>query len=78
MLAIYALTETPSMLLWMGPAYALFMAFVGLMGSYYGELYPVRIRTTGSGFCFNVGRGVSAFAHRWFSAVLRRPFPCRR
>ncbi|PTW59463.1 sugar phosphate permease [Breoghania corrubedonensis] len=62
MLAIYAMTENPTMLMWMGPAYAFFMAFVGLMGSYYGELYPVRVRTTGSGFCFNVGRGVSAFA----------------
>jgi MFS family permease len=61
MLAIYAMTEDHTMLLWMGPAYAFFMAFVGLMGSYYGELFPTRIRTTGSGFCFNVGRGVSAF-----------------
>jgi MFS family permease len=62
MLVIYALTEDHTTLLWMGPAYAFFMAFVGLMGSYYGELFPTRIRTTGSGFCFNVGRGVSAFA----------------
>lgn len=62
MLVIYALTEDRTTLLWMGPAYAFFMAFVGLMGSYYGELFPTRIRTTGSGFCFNVGRGVSAFA----------------
>ncbi|RAI35530.1 MFS transporter [Rhodoplanes roseus] len=62
MLAVYALTENPATLLWMGPAYAFFMAFVGLMGSYYGELFPTRVRTTGSGFCFNVGRGVSAFA----------------
>jgi len=62
MLAIYAMTETRTTLMWMGPAYAFFMAFVGLMGSYYGELFPTRIRTTGSGFCFNVGRGISAFA----------------
>jgi predicted MFS family arabinose efflux permease len=62
MLAVYALTENAATLLWMGPAYAFFMAFVGLMGSYYGELFPTRVRTTGSGFCFNVGRGVSAFA----------------
>lgn len=62
MLAVYAMTENHTTLLWMGPAYAFFMAFVGLMGSYYGELFPVRMRTTGSGFCFNVGRGVSAFA----------------
>lgn len=62
MLAIYANIENHTVLLWMGPAYAFFMAFVGLMGSYYGELFPTRIRTTGSGFCFNVGRGISAFA----------------
>lgn len=62
MLAVYAMTESRTTLLWMGPAYAFFMAFVGLMGSYYGELFPTRMRTTGSGFCFNVGRGVSAFA----------------
>ena len=62
MLVIYALTEDRTTLLWMGPVYAFFMAFVGLMGSYYGELFPTRIRTTGSGFCFNVGRGFSAFA----------------
>ena len=62
MLTIYAMTEDRTTLLWMGPAYAFFMAFVGLMGSYYGELFPTRIRTTGSGFCFNVGRGFSAFA----------------
>jgi MFS family permease len=62
MLAVYAMTENHTTLLWMGPAYAFFMAFVGLMGSYYGELFPTRIRTTGSGFCFNVGRGISAFA----------------
>ncbi|MBI5110673.1 MAG: MFS transporter [Rhodovulum sp.] len=62
MLAVYAMTENHATLLWMGPAYAFFMAFVGLMGSYYGELFPTRIRTTGSGFCFNVGRGISAFA----------------
>lgn len=62
MLAVYAMTENHTTLMWMGPAYAFFMAFVGLMGSYYGELFPTRIRTTGSGFCFNVGRGISAFA----------------
>jgi MFS family permease len=62
MLAVYAMTEDRTTLMWMGPVYAFFMAFVGLMGSYYGELFPTRIRTTGSGFCFNVGRGFSAFA----------------
>jgi len=46
----------------MGPLYAFFIPFAGTMSSYYGELFPTRIRTTGSGFCFNIGRGISAFA----------------
>ena len=32
------------------------------MGSYFAELFPTHVRATGTGFCFNVGRGFSAFA----------------
>lgn len=59
---LYGLVTNQSVLLWMGPLYAFFMTFAGLFGSYLGELYPTRIRTTGAGFCFNIGRGVAAFA----------------
>ncbi len=62
MLVIYAHTQDRTTLLWMGPLYAVFIPFAGTMGSYYGELFPTRIRTTGAGFCFNIGRGFSAFA----------------
>lgn len=62
MLVVYAMVENHTTLMWMGPVYAFFMTFAGLMGSYYGELYPTRVRTTGTGFCFNVGRGFSALA----------------
>ncbi|TQM13828.1 MFS transporter [Pseudonocardia kunmingensis] len=61
-LPLYALTSNQTALLWFGPLFAFFAAFTGLFGSYIGELFPTRIRTTGAGFCFNVGRGVSAFA----------------
>jgi MFS family permease len=61
-LPLYALTSNQTALLWFGPLFAFFAAFTGLFGSYIGELFPTRIRTTGSGFCFNVGRGVSPFA----------------
>jgi MFS family permease len=61
-LPLYALTANQTALLWFGPLFAFFAAFTGLFGSYIGELFPTRIRTTGAGFCFNVGRGVSAFA----------------
>lgn len=68
-LPLYALTSNLTALLWFGPLFAFFAAFVGLFGSYIGELFPTRIRTTGAGFCFNVGRGVSAFAPLALGAV---------
>ncbi|MEV0685317.1 MFS transporter [Nocardia sp. NPDC050378] len=61
-LPIYALTTHETALLWMGPLFGAFTAFFGLFGSYLGELFPTRARATGAGFCFNVGRGVSALA----------------
>lgn len=61
-LPIYALTTHQASLLWLGPLFGAFTAFFGLFGSYLGELFPTRSRATGAGFCFNVGRGVSALA----------------
>ena len=59
---VYALTTNQTGLLWFGPRFGAFTAFFGLFGSYLGEMFPSRARATGAGFCFNVGRGVSAFA----------------
>lgn len=61
-LPVYVMTRDHTALLWLGPAYAFFISFAGLFGAYFAELYPTSMRTTGAGFCFNVGRGVSAFA----------------
>jgi MFS family permease len=61
-LPVYAVTSDQTALLWLGPAFAFFTAFFGLFGSYLGELFPTHARATGAGFCFNVGRGISAFA----------------
>ncbi|WP_369308858.1 MFS transporter [Providencia rettgeri] len=61
-LPIYVNMTSHTALLVMGPVYAFFTAFVGLMGSYFPELFPTRVRTIGAGFCFNIGRGISAFA----------------
>ncbi len=61
-LPLYIQATDRTVLLWLGPAFAFFMAFAGLMGSYFAELFPTHLRATGSGFCFNVGRGISAFA----------------
>jgi MFS family permease len=68
-LPIYALATDRIVLLWLGPVYAFFVAWVGLFGSYFGELYPTRVRATGAGFCFNIGRGVSAFAPVLFGGL---------
>jgi MFS family permease len=62
MLPLYALTRDPTLLLWMGPVLSLFFSFTGGFGSYFPELYPTRMRSLGAGFCFNMGRGVAAFA----------------
>ncbi|XKM13958.1 MFS transporter [Orbaceae bacterium ac157xtp] len=61
-LPIYVMSESSTALLLLGPVYAFFISFAGLFGSYFGELYPTRVRTLGAGFCFNVGRGISAFS----------------
>ncbi|MGV9822617.1 MFS transporter [Nocardia xishanensis] len=61
-LPLYAITTHQGTLLWLGPLFGAFTAFFGLFGSYLGELFPTRARATGAGFCFNVGRGVSALA----------------
>ncbi|RON51968.1 MFS transporter [Pseudomonas frederiksbergensis] len=62
MLPIYTFATDKTALLLLGPAFAFFIAFVGLFGSYFAELYPTHLRASGAGFCFNVGRGISAFA----------------
>lgn len=62
MLPIYASIHDNNVLFWMGPLLAIFFAYAGPFGSYFPELYPARVRGTGAGFCFNVGRGISAFA----------------
>ncbi|MBP2652059.1 MAG: transporter [Firmicutes bacterium] len=62
MVPIYSVAESTTLLFWLGPVMALFFSYAGMFGSYFAELYPLRIRSLGAGFCFNVGRGLSAFA----------------
>ncbi|MFT3719132.1 MFS transporter [Pseudorhodoferax sp.] len=62
LLPLYVQATDHTLLLLLGPVYAFFMSFAGLMGSYFAELFPTQVRATGTGFCFNVGRGFSAFA----------------
>ena len=61
-LPLYVVAADRTALLWLGPLFAFFAAFTGIFGAYLGELFPTRVRATGAGFCFNVGRGIAAFA----------------
>jgi MFS family permease len=62
MLPIYVLTRSQTALVWLGPLFAFLASFGALFGAYLAALFPTRVRASGAGFCFNVGRGVSAFA----------------
>lgn len=62
LLPLYAATREPHLLFWLGPVVGLFFAYTGPLGSYLPSLYPTRMRSLGAGFCFNVARGVAAFA----------------
>jgi predicted MFS family arabinose efflux permease len=62
LLPVYAATRDPRLLFWFGPVLGLFFAYTGPFGSYFPALYPTRVRSLGAGFCFNVGRGIAAFA----------------
>jgi MFS family permease len=62
LLPVYASIRNLDALLWMGPVVALFFGCAGPLGAYLTELFPTRVRCLGAGFCFNVGRGLAAFA----------------
>jgi MFS family permease len=59
----YASVRNPTVLLIIGPFLAYFgYGYYAGFGAILAEIYPTAIRATGTGFCYNVGRGVSAFA----------------
>lgn len=62
MIPVYAMTTNTVLLFWLGPVMALFFSYGGIFGSYFAKLYPLRIRSLGAGFCFDTGRGISAFS----------------
>jgi MFS family permease len=69
MALVYVYTTQTQSLIWIGAGYAFFMVFAGLFGSYFSEMYPIRVRTLGAGFCFNMGRGLAAFAPVLLSGI---------
>ncbi len=58
---LYVIVPDAKLLFWLGPLMGLsFGGVFGLFGSYFAELFPQEIRAMGSGFAFNVGRGIGA------------------
>lgn len=57
----YIFLPSAEWLFWLGPIMGIsFGGVFGLFGSYFSALFPKRIRASGSGFAFNIGRGVGA------------------
>jgi MFS family permease len=59
--AYTSLSLTNASMLWLGFPLGFFASgiFSG-MGAFLTELFPTRVRGSGQGFCYNVGRGVGA------------------
>lgn len=69
MVPLYAQVRDATLLLWLGPVVAAGFAQTGLLGAYFPELFPTRMRSLGAGFCFNAGRGVAAFSPYLFGEL---------
>lgn len=72
MVPMYAQVRDATLLLWLGPVMAAGFAQTGLLGAYFPELFPTRMRSLGAGFCFNAGRGVAAFSPYLFGELATR------
>jgi MFS family permease len=46
---------------WMYYVISFGLGYFAVFGAWFGELFPTPIRTTGSSFCYSVGRGVASF-----------------
>jgi MFS family permease len=58
---VFLFLNTWSDILWMAPLMGFFqLALFGGYAIYFPELFPTRLRSTGTSFCYNVGRLVSA------------------
>lgn len=58
---LYVFVPDAELLFWLGPLMGLsFGGVFGLFGAYFAELFPQEICAMGSGFAFNIGRGIGA------------------
>lgn len=70
---LYVFVPNPVFLFWLCPVMGLsFGGVFGLFGSYFAELFPAKITAMGSGFAFNIGRGVGAVITPYTIGVLAK------
>jgi MFS family permease len=60
MLGTYAIPRSHTSLLWMLPVIGACHGIFGLFTMYMPPLFPTLLRTTGAGFCYNIGRIAAA------------------
>jgi len=66
MLAAYGIPRDHHALLWWFPLIGVCQGVFGLFTMYLPPLFPTLLRTTGAGFCYNIGRVAAAFGTVFF------------
>lgn len=69
MLGAYCVARDYQALLWWFPLVGLCQGVFGLFTMYLPPLFPTLLRTTGAGFCYNIGRVVAAFGTVFFGLL---------
>jgi len=69
MFGAYCVARDHHALLWWFPLIGLCQGVFGLFTMYLPPLFPTLLRTTGAGFCYNIGRVVAAFGTVFFGLL---------
>jgi MFS family permease len=69
LLAVYAVEHNHTTLLLLLPIISLFHGLFALFTMYLPPLFPTLLRTTGAGFCYNIGRIAAAFGTVFFGLI---------
>lgn len=69
MFGAYCVARPAQALVWWFPLIGLCQGVFGLFTMYLPPLFPTLLRTTGAGFCYNIGRVVAAFGTVFFGLL---------
>jgi MFS family permease len=72
---VFGLLKTPVDVYWMIPLMGFCqLSLFGGYAIYFPELFPTRLRSTGTSFCYNVGRLAAAAGPLWFGLLINSVF----